>query len=193
MYQNHVIFPLEQKTGEHTAELTDPQWFVLFVRTNQEKMTAQRLAQYEIEHFLPCCRSLRHWKDRRVTLELPLFPGYVFVRLPFLQRARVLTLPNVISLVGNRNSPAVISEEEIAWIRKGAEHGGAAPHPYLCAGQRVIITSGILTGMEGVLVRRQNNARVVISFDSIERAFVVEVDANSVQPLSQPAHERKIV
>jgi transcription antitermination factor NusG len=173
------------------AGLYDPNWFVLFVRSNQEKRIAQRLADRQIEHFLPCCRSVRQWKDRRVTLEMPLFPGYVFVRLPFLERSKVLTLPNVVSLVGNKNSPSVISEEEIAWIRRGVEHGNASPHPYLQIGQRVIITAGALSGMKGLLVRKQNNTRVVVSLDSIARSFVVEVDLESVAPLTSQPHDYK--
>lgn len=165
------------------AGLYDPKWFVLFVRSNQEKRIAQRLSDHQIEHFLPCCRSVRQWKDRRVALQMPLFPGYVFVRLPFIERSKVLTLPNVVSLVGNKNSPSVISEEEIAWIRRGVEHGNASPHAYLNIGQRVIITAGALAGMQGILVRKQNNTRVVVSLDSIARSFVVEVDLDSIAPL----------
>lgn len=166
------------------AGVYDPHWFVLFVRSNQEKRIAQRLADHEIEHFLPCCRSVRQWKDRRVTLEMPLFPGYVFVHIPFLERARVLTLPNVVSLVGSKNSPSSVSEEEIAWIRRGVEKGNALPHPYLPVGQRVIITAGALCGMKGILLRKQNNTRVVVSLESIARSFVVEVDLDSIAPLT---------
>ena len=173
------------------AGLYDPKWFVLFVRSNQEKRIAQRLSDHQIEHFLPCCRSVRQWKDRRVTLQMPLFPGYVFVRLPFMERSKVLTLPNVVSLVGNKNSPSVISEEEIAWIKRGVEHGNASPHPYLQIGQRVIITAGALSGMQGILVRKQNNTRVVVSLDSIARSFVVEVDLESVAPLTSQPHDYK--
>lgn len=163
-----------------------PRWFVLFVRCNQEKKTAQRLAAGEVDHFLPCCRSLRQWKDRRVILEMPLFPGYLFVRLPFLERAKVLMLPNVVSLVGGRSSPAVLSEEEINWIKLGVSHGNAKPHPSPAIGDRVRIIAGPLAGMQGVLLRHQNNTRVVVSLEAISRNFVVEVELASVEPLPLP-------
>lgn len=164
-----------------------PQWFVLFVRSNQEKKIAQRLDASEIEHFLPCCRSVRQWKDRRVILQMPLFPGYVFVRLPFVERSKVLSMPNVVSLVGGRNSPSVMSEEEINWIRLGIAHGNAMPHPSLAVGDRVKIVSGPLSGMQGVLLRRQNSTRVVIRVESISRSFVVEVDLASIELVPLPA------
>lgn len=160
-----------------------PQWFVLFVRTNQEKITASRLDHLQIEHFLPCFRSLRQWKDRRVTLDVPLFPGYVFVHLPHAERMRVLTLPNVLYFVGSGSSPAVITDEEIAWIGRGLQAGNAVPHECLSKGQRVVITSGALAGLKGILVRKVNNTRVVVSLDSIGRAFAVEVNLESVRAL----------
>jgi len=160
-----------------------PQWFVLFVRTNQEKTTASRLDHLQIEHFLPCFRSLRQWKDRRVTLDVPLFPGYVFVHLPHAERMRVLTLPNVLRFVGSGSSPAVLTNEEIAWIGRGLQSGNAVPHECLTEGQRVVIISGALAGLKVILVRKVNNTRVVVSLDSIGRAFAVEVDLESVRAL----------
>jgi transcription antitermination factor NusG len=162
-----------------------PHWFVLFVRTNQEKTTAARLDHLQIKHFLPCFRSLRQWKDRRVTLDMPLFPGYVFVHLPHAERMRVLTLPNVLYFVGSGSSPAVLSDEEIAWIGRGLQSGNAVPHECLNEGQRVVITSGTLAGLKGILVRKVNNTRVVVSLDSIGRAFAVEVNLESVRALDR--------
>jgi transcription antitermination factor NusG len=166
------------------TDFAESKWYVLFVRSNQEKRVARSLSERGIQHFLPCYASLRQWKDRRVKLEMPLFPGYVFVRLPFLERMKANSVPNVVALVGTRNSPSVISEDEIAWIRQGLEHGKATPHEYLEEGERVEITDGAMSGMKGVLLRRHNETRVVISLDSIARAFVVEVDAVSVRPVS---------
>jgi len=162
----------------------DPRWYVLFVRANQEKRVAQSLAARAVEHYLPCYSSVRKWKDRRIRLEMPLFPGYIFVRLPLLDKRNVLTVPNVISLVGSSRGASEMAEEEILCIRRGLEQGTAQPHPYLKQGGSVMITTGIMAGMEGVLLRQQNGARIVISIDSIFRAFVVEVDENSVQPVA---------
>lgn len=168
------------------ASWRDPRWYVLFVRSNQEKRVAEHLSGRDVEHYLPCYSSLRRWKDRRVTLQMPLFPGYVFVRLPLLERMKVLTVPNILSLVGAGNGPSEISAEEIDSIRRGVEHSNAEPYPYLKEGQHVVITSGALSGMQGILVRRHNGARVVVSLDCICRAFVVEVDAASLRPIAAP-------
>ncbi|MBZ5506431.1 MAG: UpxY family transcription antiterminator [Acidobacteriia bacterium] len=170
------------RNSEHSLiDWQQPNWYVLFVRSNQEKKVAQGLHDRGIEHFLPCYSSLRQWKDRRVKLETPLFRGYLFVRLPLLERMRVLTVPYAVSLIGRKEAPAVISPEEIDWIRKSTSDGKVEPHEYLKAGQQVMITAGVLAGMKGILLRRHNQTRVVVLLDSIWRAFAVEVDADCVE------------
>jgi transcription antitermination factor NusG len=162
----------------------DPRWYVLFVRSNQERMVACHLQTREVEHYLPCYSSVRQWKDRRVSLEVPLFPGYVFVHMRLVDRLRALSIPSVVSLVGPRDEPSAISEEEIGLVKLGVAHGNAQPHPYLREGDRMIITSGVMAGMEGVLLRRQNGSRMVIALDSIGKAFVVEVDSALLAPVA---------
>jgi transcription antitermination factor NusG len=175
-------------------DYTYPHWFVLHVRANQEKKTALRLTNIDVEHFLPSYRSVRQWKDRRVTLEMPLFPGYVFVHFPFIDRLKVLTLPNVVDIVGSKSAPAIVSAEEIDSIKKGVAFGNATPHSILIEGQRVLIASGVLRGMHGTLLRNQNNTRVVVAIDSIARSFAVDVDISCLKPTGEfISKERKAV
>lgn len=117
-----------------------------------------------------------------MTLEMPLFPGYVFVHLPFAERVKVLSLPNVVGLIGSKNAPSIVSASEIDCIRRGVEFGNAAPHPALVEGQRVVIVDGVLRGVQGILLRSQNNTRVVVAVDSIARSFAVEVDISCLKP-----------
>ncbi len=60
---------------------TQPRWYAAYTCANHEKRVAEQLGQRSIEHFLPLYERVRRWKDRRVRLQWPLFPGYVFVRL----------------------------------------------------------------------------------------------------------------
>jgi transcription antitermination factor NusG len=159
------------------ASWQESRWYALSVRCNQEKRVTEHLKGRDIEHFLPSYQSVRQWKDRRVKFEMPLFPGYLFVHLPLAETMKAVTVPNVVSLVGTRNSPSAISEDEIMWIRSALKEGKAEPHDYLKVGEQVRITAGIMAGMEGILLRRGNSTRVVVSVDSIARSFVVEVEA----------------
>lgn len=177
--------PQLSAASEAVQDWREARWYVLFVRSNQERRVAHGLSERGLEHLLPCYSAVHQWKDRRVKLLLPLFPGYLFVRLPLRERLNALTVPNVISLVGKKNAPSAVSDEEIASIRNASLYGQAEPHPHLTEGDRVMITSGVLTGMKGILLRTAHSARVVISVEAISRAFVVEVDASSVELLQR--------
>jgi transcription antitermination factor NusG len=158
-----------------------PQWCVAYTSANHEKRVAEQLVQRSVEHFLPTYESVRRWKDRRKKLQLPLFPGYVFVCLSLCERIKVLQVPGVASLVGFNGQPAVVADQEIEALRRStAEHLGVQPHPYLKVGQRVKIQRGILAGVEGILVRKKNALRVVLSIELIMRSVSIEVDANDL-------------
>jgi transcription termination/antitermination protein NusG len=163
----------------------EPRWYAAYTCANHEKQVAEQLRERSVEHFLPLYETVHRWKDRRVRLELPLFPGYIFVRLPLRDRLRVLQVPSVVRLVGFGDAlPTALPEEEIATLRNGlAGAHSAQPHPYLTAGRRVQIKNGPLAGMEGILQRRKGNYRVVLSVDLIMRSIVVEADAADLIPL----------
>ncbi len=164
----------------------EPRWYAAYTCANHEKQVAQQLRNRGVEHFLPLYDAVHRWKDRRVRLQLPLFPGYVFVRLPLRDRLEVLQIPSVIRLVGfGGGLPASLPEREIEILRTGfAGDLRAQPHPYLTIGRRVRIINGPLAGMEGILRRRKGNYRVVLAVDLIQRSIAVEADAADLAPLA---------
>src|SRR5271167_3439975 len=160
----------------------EERWYAAYTCANHEKRVAEQLAARSVVHFLPLYKSVRRWKDRRVRLELPLFPGYVFVRMALRNRLRVLGIPSVARLVSFNGMPTTLPEEEIEFLRE-ALNGPlkAEPHAYLTIGRRVRIKNGPLEGLQGVLVRRKGNLRLVLSIDLIQRSIAVDVDAADVE------------
>jgi transcription antitermination factor NusG len=159
-----------------------PQWCVAYTSANHEKRVTEQLLQRSVEHFLPLYESVRRWKDRRMKLQLPLFPGYVFVRLFLCDRLKVLQVPGVARLVGFNGQPAVLADKEIEALRTSTvAYLRPEPHPYLKVGRRVRIQRGVLEGVEGILIRRKNALRVVLSIDLIMRSVSVEVDASDLE------------
>ena len=170
--------------AEEVEAYFQPRWYPAYTRANHERRVADQLAKRGVENFLPQYESVRKWKDRRVRLQLPLFPGYVFVHLALQNRLRVLQVPGVAWLVSFGGKPVPVPEEEFARIRGLSEKGfRAEPHPYLQAGRRVRVRSGPLEGMEGIVVRRKNGRRLVISLELIQRAMAVDVDGACVEEL----------
>lgn len=162
----------------------EPHWYAAYTSANHEKRVAEQFEAREVEHFLPSYTSVRRWKDRRVTLQLPLFPGYVFVRMALQNRFQVLQVPGVAKLVGFGRLPTPLPQGEIDSLRAGLATGmHAEPHPFLAVGQRVRVKQGPLAGLEGILVRWKGNWRVVLSVDLIHRAIAVDVDASELEPM----------
>jgi transcription termination/antitermination protein NusG len=154
-----------------------PHWYAVYTRANHEKRVADQFANRSVEHFLPQYESVRRWKDRKVRLQLPLFPGYLFVHLALQERLPVLKVPGVVRLVGFNGHPAPIPVEDVNRIREFLGQGlRAEPHPYLQVGRRARVVRGPLAGMEGIVARRKNRCRLVLSFDLIQRSMAVEID-----------------
>jgi transcription antitermination factor NusG len=167
----------------------EPQWYAAYTSANHEKRVAVQLGQRSVEHFLPLYDSVRQWKDRRVQLQLPLFPGYVFVHLALRDRMQVLQIPGVAKLVSFNGTPAALPREEIEALRTSLADGvRAEPHPYLRVGRRARVKAGPLKGMQGVLVRRKNRSRFVVSLDLIMRSVAVEVEALELEPYGSSAN-----
>src|SRR5579864_9375464 len=101
----------------------EPLWYVAYISANREKRVAEQMSARKMENFLPLYASVRRWKDRRVTLEMPLFPGYVFVRMALRDRLQVLQVPGVVKLVGFHGLPTELPEKEIEALRTGLLNG----------------------------------------------------------------------
>ena len=162
-----------------------PKWFAVYTNSRHEKRVGQHLSMREIEHYLPLYHVQRKWSNGlRVTLDLPLFPGYIFVRIHRAQRVRVLEVPGVLALVGGTGGePAPLPEADIEALRSGLSLRRVEPHPLLKVGQRARIRSGAFAGMEGIVVRKKNSFRVVLTLDTIMQSFAVEVDGKELEPL----------
>ena len=169
--------------GAYPAEYLEPRWYAAHTSANHEKRVAEQLKARSVQHFLPLYPSVRRWKDRRVTLEMPLFPGYVFVHLALRDRLRVLQIPGLAKLVGFNGTPTALPEEEIEMLRAGFERGvRAEPHPFLTTGRRVRVAAGPLAGLPGILVRRKKRTRFVVSVELIQRSVAVEIDEGDLAP-----------
>src|SRR5713226_7172936 len=113
----------------------EPRWYAAYTSANHEKRVAVQLEERAVQHFLPLYESVRRWKDRRMKLQLPLFPGYVFVHLALRDRLQVLQVPGVAKLVGFNGAPAELPQEEMDALRASLADGiRAEPHPYLKIG-----------------------------------------------------------
>ena len=173
-----------QAAGSFQSENHDPQpWWVVYTRHQHEKAVAEMLTTKGFEVFLPLYESTRRWKDRRMVLSLPLFPCYVFVRGGFDRKLQVVTTPGIHMILYRGEEVAVIPDQEIEAIQKAMDGPcSVEPHPFLKCGMHVRVIRGSLEGVEGILTRKKNLFRLVLSVDMLAQSVAVEVHASDVEP-----------
>ncbi len=161
-----------------------PRWYAVYTSPRHEKRVHEHLGHRRVASFLPLFRTVHRWKNGcKAQVELPLFPGYVFVNIPRTERVRVLDVPGVISFVGPKSEPAQLSDFEIETLRSGLHLQKVEPYRGLAIGQKVRINAGALQGLEGTLVRNANGLRVIITVNLIQQSVAVELDADVVEPV----------
>jgi transcription antitermination factor NusG len=157
-------------------------WYAAYTCANHEKSVSRQLELRSVETFLPLYEKVSRWKDRWVKVQLPLFSGYVFVRMATAEKLRVLEIPSVVRLVGFNGQPTPLPDEEMQKLRNGLNgRNHAEPWPYLQVGRRVRVKSGALQGLNGVLLKKKNSYRFVLSLELIQRSIAVEMDAGEIE------------
>jgi transcription antitermination factor NusG len=179
--------PMGQTVMPGDTKASERPWYVLHVMSNHEKRVAQHLGLRMVEHYLPLCVQRSRWTDRVVTLERPLFAGYVFARFTLQSRLAVLTIPGVLRLLGDEHHNTV-EAVEINRIRDGLEMGYALrPHPGLSVGTHVRVIHGLFEGTEGIVTELHQRCKVVMSLSATNRCFSLEMDAADIEVLHRPA------
>jgi len=176
----------------HSRTTKDPAWWAVYTRHQHEKAVAGMLSAKGFEVFLPLYNSSRHWKDRNKTLSLPLFPCYLFVRGEFTRRLQVVATPGVHMILCNGDHHAIVPEPEILAIRKTVEGPfPIEPHPFFNCGEKVRVMRGALEGIEGILVRKKNQYRLILSVAMLEQSVAVEIDASDVESIAHNTLDAK--
>jgi transcription antitermination factor NusG len=162
------------------------QWHALHTRYQTEKAVTHALSSKGHHVFLPLYAATHLWRGRPKQLQLPLFPGYVFIQGGIDRQLQILSTPGIIGIVKSGGLPGVVPAEQIAAVRRIVETSPRVePHSFLQYGDRVMITSGSLRGIEGILLRTKGAFRVVVSMEMLGRSAAVEIDISCVQRTCQ--------
>ena len=163
------------------ASCMNKEWYAVYTVVRHEKTVNSSLAEKYIETFLPLREEVNSWKDRRKRVQLPLFPGYLFVNLLLKDRLSVLNTRGVVRILGINGNPVPVPVEQIDAIKRVLESKlKYDPYPYFIQGREVVITNGPLQGMRGRILERRGSYRLILSIDIIQRSVVVEVDIKLV-------------
>lgn len=169
-------------------------WWAIYTRHQHEKTVADMLSTKGFDVFLPLYDSMRRWKDRNKVITLPLFPGYVFVRGELERKLHVVSTPGVHMILYRGDQVATIRPEEMAAIQTAVVgRMRMEPHPFLKVGQRVRVLRGAMEGVEGILTRKKNLFRLILSVEMLAQSVAVEVNAADVEPIGESNEEAALI
>jgi transcription termination/antitermination protein NusG len=157
-------------------------WHVLHVKSRQEKILSDDLSGMGVWHYLPLIRQLRYYGKRKATVEVPLFPGYLFV-LGTLDDAyaadRTRRVAGIIRVADQRQLDWELRNIQLALSQRAP----LDPYPFLCKGIRVEVRSGPFCGLQGVIEDRFKTDRLILQVKMLGAATSLEIDGALVEPL----------
>lgn len=160
---------------------TQQKWYAVYTYRNTEKIVSQKAQSLGVECFLPLQKVERQWSDRKKKLDVPLFPGYVFVKTSLVHRFVLLNIKELVRFVGF-SQPVAIPDAEIESIRTVVSTtNDVTTEPFgITAGTRVKVTEGQFAGAEGILVQRKGKDRLVIQLELLQQAISVECNTQGI-------------
>ena len=184
-HQTTVLCSTEWAMAQSVSHRT-PTWYAIYAQVRHEGKVYSRLLAKSFECLLPQMERWSRRRDRRKKIQVPIFPGYLFVRaaLDNYEQVRILQTPGVVRIVSNKDGPLPVPDSQMnSLITLLGNNRVLTSHPYLMEGMRVRIVNGPLYGCEGILVRKKNEkARLVVAIDIIQQAVSVELSEEDVEP-----------
>jgi transcription antitermination factor NusG len=163
-----------------------PKWHVVYTRPRSERKFAAKALEMGVESFLPLCQVVRQWSDRRKKLELPLFPNYVFVKVNDFRRWDLFNIKEMVRFISIEKQPVILDENEINLLKRVlTDDNSVCSEDYFQEGMKVQILYGQFAGMEGTLIKRNGNSRLLIRIERIERAFSFNIPARYVNAIME--------
>jgi transcriptional antiterminator NusG len=164
-----------------------PSWYAVYTQSRHEAQVETALQRKGLEVFLPRVAIASRRRDRKLILQLPLFPGYIFVRtlLSSPEYHEILKAPGVVRLLGN-GSPFPVPEETIDSVKSIVDSDQPFyPWSYLKAGSLVRVMEGPLAGTVGVITaHKDKKRRLIVSVELFQRSVAVELDSEAVEQWS---------
>ncbi len=171
-----------------SGEDAGKRWYAVQTRSNFERRVADGLQVRGVATYLPVLSEMHRWSDRKRRIEVPVFPGYLFVQLSNVAAARlpILETSGSVRIVGSRREPEPVPDQEIESIRRMLSSGYSCHTvPYIEQGAIVRVVRGPLKNLDGIFLRDKGKGRFLVSVKLLGQSVATEVAAEDVQAISQ--------
>ena len=154
-------------------------WHALYVASRQEKNAMRLLNEKNIEAYTPVVKTMKQWSDRKKMVELPLLNGYVFVKISAAENDKTLQTKGVVNFVRSEGKIAVVRDIEIERLKQLVELGyqmeAHGIKSDLKKGEKIKIISGVLKGIEGMVVESKGGKFIDVLLESIGQSIRVKL------------------
>ncbi len=172
--------------GIMPADILIPYWYALHTKSRAENVVHEGLCKKSVESFLPKITVPSKRRDRKKMIQVPLFPGYVFVKsdLSAFHHLEIVKTAGAVKLLGNYQGPISIPDENIESLRimVASNHPVATGYQF-SQGDRVMVINGPFTGVVGVFERYGTQGRIVVFIEALGQFAAVEVNIEDVEKL----------
>jgi transcriptional antiterminator RfaH len=167
---------------DFTTESSDRRWWAVYTRSRMEKSLARQLLAMEIPFYLPLIPRTSTIAGRRVKSLLPLFNGYLFMYGTDVERVQTLATNRVAQMWSNDCADHLT--QDLQNVRALIESGvPLSPEARLQPGQRVRVKTGMLMGLEGVVLSRRGEDRLLIAVNFLQQGVSIQIQDYQVEPL----------
>lgn len=165
-------------------------WFVLLTRSNFEKTVYDTIIKKKIETFLPRIKRKSQRKDRNLMIEIPLFPGYVFVKSTTTPDAQLNILKTIgaVRLLGNQSGPVPVPSSQIESLKiltRANMDLITGENIRIKKGESVMILEGPMAGLKGEFIRYKGKGRVIIKIEALGQYAGVETEESNIEKLPE--------
>ena len=161
-------------------------WYVLHTKSRHENVVNDGLARKSVEVYLPKITVPSKRRDRKKTIRVPLFPGYLFVKTDLHPHTHleIVKVAGAVRFIGNKQGPLSIADETVESLKIMVESDCAVTTGNnLRKGDNVLVVHGPLEGVMGTFVRYGGKGRIVVNVEALNQFAGVEVSEDDIEIL----------
>ena len=169
----------------------EKKWYALLTRSRFENVVTEAIQKKSIDCFLPKIKVLSKRRDRKKIIDVPMFPGYLFVNISLAPKEYLDVVKTVgaVRLLGTHSCPIPVSEQHIESLKiiTGAETEVITGiNSSLRQGEPVMVVNGHMAGIKGEFVTHKGRGRVIIRVEALGQFAGVEIDVADLEKLPSP-------
>jgi transcriptional antiterminator RfaH len=179
-----TLFP-ETLLDDWTAGPSGRQWWALHTKPRQEKALARQILRYEIPFYLPLVKKRTVYRGQKVVSFVPLFASYVFTYASNEERVCALTTKRVVQTLAVGNAEELVFD--LRQFRRLIESNAPLTlERRIVPGNRVRVLRGSFMGMEGVVLKRRGETRLLVAINFLQQGASVEIDDFCLEKIDSP-------